>query len=109
MIISGDVNIYPAEIEGVLMAHPAVADIAVFGIPNDDWGEQVHAIIELSADHTQSTETTDSILSHAREHLGGYKIPKAIDYIATMPRDPNGKLKKRLLRDPFWEATGRAI
>jgi long-chain acyl-CoA synthetase len=109
MIISGGVNIYPAEIEGILMAHPAVADIAVFGIPDDDWGEQVHAIIELASGYPSVPQTTESILGHAREHLGGYKIPKGVDYIDTMPRDPNGKLKKRLLRDPFWEATGRAI
>jgi len=109
MIISGGVNIYPAEIEGVLVGHPAVADAAVFGIPDDEMGEQVKAAVELVDGVTASDELAAELIAHVREHLAGYKAPKTIDFEETLPRHPTGKLYKRLLRDPYWEGTGRTI
>ena len=109
MIISGGVNIYPAEIEGVIATHPAVNDVAVFGIPHEEFGEEVKAAITLAAGHSESNELTDNILAFCREQLAGYKTPKSIDYIAEMPRHETGKLYKRLLKDAYWEGTGRSI
>jgi long-chain acyl-CoA synthetase len=108
MIISGGVNIYPAEIEGVLIEHPNVADVAVFGVPDDDWGEQVKAVIEpMGAE--PGPALAQAILEWTRDRLGGYKRPRSIDFVEELPREPNGKLKKRLLRDPYWEGRDRAI
>ena len=109
MIISGGVNIYPAEIEGVLVSHPAVRDAAVFGIPNDEFGEEVKAAIELADGYTPSEELKAEILGHVRTLLAGYKVPRSIDIEAALPRQPTGKLYKRLLRDRYWEGVGRSI
>ncbi|MEU3215187.1 acyl-CoA synthetase [Streptomyces sp. NPDC006971] len=109
MIISGGVNIYPAEIEGALLAHPAVADAAVFGIPHPDWGEAVKAVVEPAPGHEPGDALAAGILLHCEQRLAGYKIPRSIDFIAAMPRDPNGKLYKRRLRDPYWEGRPRAV
>ena len=109
MIISGGVNIYPAEIESTLITHPKVGDVAVFGIPHEDWGEEVKAVIEPIAGVEGSEALTHEILSWAADKLAKYKTPRSIDYIAEMPRDPNGKLYKRRLRDPYWEGRERAI
>jgi long-chain acyl-CoA synthetase len=107
MIISGGVNIYPAEIEAALIGHPSVLDVAVFGVPDDDWGEQVKAVIEPKGPVTDGL--ADEILAWARERIAKYKCPRSIDFVEALPRDPNGKLKKRLLRDPYWEGRERAI
>jgi long-chain acyl-CoA synthetase len=109
MIISGGVNIYPAEIESVLVTHPAVADAAVFGIPHDEMGEEVKAAVELVADATPSEALAAELIQHVRTHLAGYKAPRSIDFEAALPRHPTGKLYKRLLRDRYWEGTGRRI
>ena len=109
MIISGGVNIYPAEIEGVLVTHPAVRDAAVFGIPNDDFGEEVKAAVELNDDVEVTPELIESLLLHCRSTLAGYKVPRSIDIESALPRQPTGKLYKRLLRDRYWEGTGRTI
>ena len=106
MIISGGVNIYPAEIEGALMGHPDVMDIAVFGIPDDDWGEQVKAVVEL---RDGATGDEAAMRAWAKERIASYKVPKTIDFVDKLPREDNGKLKKRLLRDPYWEGRDRAI
>jgi len=108
MIISGGVNIYPAEIESVFITHPNVADVAVFGVPDADWGERVHAVIEPQGVSVEAADG-EAIVAWARERLARYKCPRTVDFIAEMPRDPNGKLSKRKLRDPFWTDTGRAI
>ncbi|MEV5973071.1 acyl-CoA synthetase [Streptomyces sp. NPDC051921] len=109
MIISGGVNIYPAEIEAALLAHPAVADAAAFGIPHADWGEEVKAVVEAAEGHTPGPELAAAVLAHCETHLAGYKRPKSVDFIAHMPRDPNGKLYKRRLRDPYWEGRDRPL
>ena len=105
MIISGGVNIYPAEIEAALVMHPRVLDVAVFGIPDDDWGEQVKAVVEVSGDPEPGLD--EAILAWVREQIAGYKVPRTLDFTDALPREPNGKLKKRLLRDPYWD--GRQI
>jgi len=102
MIISGGVNIYPAEIEGVLITHPAVRDVAVFGIPDEEFGEQVKAAVELCDGFQPSDALAAELAEHARASLAGYKAPKTIDFVEAMPRTPTGKLYKRLLRDPYW-------
>jgi long-chain acyl-CoA synthetase len=109
MIISGGVNIYPAEIEQVLVEHPAVADAGVFGIPDDEWGESVKAAVELVDGVAASDELESEILAFAREHLAGYKVPRTIDFEDELPRHPTGKLYTRLLRDRYWAGTDRSI
>ena len=109
MIISGGVNIYPAEIEGVLAAHPAVADAAVFGIPNDEMGEAVKAAIELTPGVGPSDELAAELVAFVRERLAGYKAPRSIDFVDQLPRNPTGKLYKRMFRDPYWEGLERRI
>jgi long-chain acyl-CoA synthetase len=109
MIISGGVNIYPAEIESVLVTHPAVADAAVFGIPNEEFGEEVKAAVELAPGFVASDALAEELIAHARTHLAGYKAPRSIDFETALPRHPTGKLYKRLLRDPYWKDAGRSI
>jgi long-chain acyl-CoA synthetase len=109
MIISGGVNIYPAEIEGVLVTHPAVRDAAVFGVPNDEFGEEVKAAVELADDVIASPELLADVTQFCRERLAGYKVPRSIDVVDALPRHPTGKLYKRLLRDPYWVDAGRSI
>jgi long-chain acyl-CoA synthetase len=109
MIISGGVNIYPAEIESALLTHPKVADAAVFGIPHAEWGEEVKAVVQPVDGAAPGDALTAEILSFLKDKLAKYKTPRSIDYIEEMPRDPNGKLYKRKLRDPYWEGRARAI
>lgn len=109
MIISGGVNIYPAEVEGVLVGHPSVADAAVFGVPDDEMGEQVKAAVELMDGVEPSDELALELIEHTRAHLAGYKAPRTIDFEEHLPRHPTGKLYKRLLRDPYWQGAERQI
>ena len=92
MIISGGVNIYPAEVEQVLQEHPAVADVAVFGVPDDEWGESVKAAVELAEGHTASEALADEILAFGRERMAKYKLPRSIDFEDELPRHDSGKL-----------------
>ena len=109
MIISGGVNIYPAEIEGVLVSHDAIADAAVFGVPNEEFGEEVKASVELSPDVEASEQLAEDIREYCREHLAGYKVPRSVDFEESLPRHPTGKLYKRILRDRYWEGHERRI
>jgi long-chain acyl-CoA synthetase len=102
MIISGGVNIYPVEIEQVLIEHPAVVDVAVFGIPDDEWGEQVKAAVELAGGYDPSPELEAELIDFARQHLAGFKVPRSVDFEDELPRHPTGKLYTRLLRDRYW-------
>ncbi|OBH40606.1 acyl-CoA synthetase [Mycobacterium mantenii] len=102
MIISGGVNIYPQETENVLIAHPLVADVAVIGVPDDDMGESVKAVVQL-VDHAEPSEDLAArLLDYCRPELATYKCPRTVDFVDELPRDPNGKLYKRLLRDRYW-------
>ena len=109
MIISGGANIYPAEIEGEIIMHPQVADVAVFGIPDEEWGESVAAVVQPEAGAAPGPELSASILASLDGRLARMKWPKRIDFIEQMPRDPSGKLLKRRLRDPHWQDRGTAI
>ena len=109
MIISGGVNIYPSEVEADLLKHPKVADAAVFGIPHEDWGEEVKAVIEPAPGVEPGPALADDILAYCAANMAKYKCPRSVDFVASMPRDPNGKLYKRKLRDPYWAGRERAI
>ncbi len=106
MIISGGVNIYPAEVEAVLDAHPAVMDAAVIGVPDEEWGESVKAVVQL---RPGSDATADELIVFCGERLAGYKKPRSVDFLDELPRDAAGKLLKRKLRDVYWAGAGRAI
>ena len=107
MIISGGVNIYPQAIEDALILHPKVGDVAVFGVPNEEMGEEVKAVVEPAPGVAPDEELAAELLAFAREHLAHYMAPRSVDFIEEMPRLPTGKLYKRLLKDKYW--TGRAI
>lgn len=102
MIISGGVNIYPAEIESEMTRHEAVRDVAVFGIPHKDWGEEVKAVVELAEGYAESEELKAQILADLAGRLARFKLPRSIDVVDELPRQANGKLMKRTLKDPYW-------
>jgi len=103
MIISGGANVYPAEVEQVLYRHPQVLDVAVIGVPDDEMGESVKAIVELRAGESA---TADELIAFCRRDLAHYKCPKTVDFVAELPREPQGKVLKRQLRERYW--AGRA-
>jgi long-chain acyl-CoA synthetase len=109
MIISGGTNIYPAEIENEILVHPKVADVAVFGVPDDEWGEQIKAVVEPAEGVAAGPDLAAEIIQSLDGRIARMKWPKSIDFIETMPREPNGKLLKRKLRDPYWKDRGSAI
>lgn len=102
MIISGGVNIYPQEIEDAMTMHPKIADIAVIGVPNEEMGEEVKAIVELADGIEPGPEVEQELLDYAREHIAHYKCPRSVDFEPELPRLPTGKLYKRLLKDRYW-------
>lgn len=104
MIVSGGENVYPAEVEAVLRRHPAIADVAVIGVPDDRWGEAVKAVVVASGEMR-----TDDVIAWARGQLAGYKLPKSIDVLDALPRNAGGKVLRRELRAPYWEGRERAI
>ena len=101
LIISGGVNIYPAEVDAVLLTHPAVGDAGTIGIPNDEWGEEVKAVIELKEGVDGTPELAAEILAFAKERLASFKCPRTIDFVAELPRHDNGKLYRRKLRELY--------
>ncbi|MFC7107774.1 hypothetical protein ACFQQB_49740 [Nonomuraea rubra] len=105
MIISGGVNIYPQEAENVLSVHPKVADVAVFGVPDEEMGEQVKAVVEPVSMAEAGPALEAELIAYCREQLAHYKCPKSVDFRAELPRHPTGKLYKRLLRDEYWPRT----
>ncbi len=106
MIISGGVNIYPAEIEAVLSAHPAVLDVAVIGVPDNQWGESVKAVVALQPGKSASS---GELIAFCSERLADYKKPRTMDFVEELPRNPAGKLLKNKIREPYWAGTGRRI
>ena len=106
MIISGGENIYPAEIERVLAEHPSVADVTVVGVPDEKWGEVPRAVVVATAGHTADPA---ELLAHCRTQLAGYKCPKAVDVVATLPRNATGKVLKKDVRAPYWADRDRNL
>jgi long-chain acyl-CoA synthetase len=106
MIVSGGENVYPAEIENVLMSHPAVADAAVIGVPSERWGETVKAIV---VDAPGAAATDAELIAWCRERLAAYKCPTSVDRIAALPRNPSGKILKTELREPYWKGRQRRV
>jgi fatty-acyl-CoA synthase/long-chain acyl-CoA synthetase len=106
MIISGGMNIYPAEIEAALERHPAVQEVAVFGIPSEEWGETVHAVVVVRTGQTLAPET---LMRFGREHLASYKVPRSISFAGELPKTESGKVLKRSLREPFWQGHTRRV
>ena len=112
MIISGGVNIYPQEAENVLVTHPKVVDVAVFGVPNDDFGEEVKAVVQpvtMPSSAEEADALAKELVAYCRSQLADVKCPRSIDFRAELPRHPTGKLYKRLLKDEYWAAAGRSI
>ena len=109
MIITGGVNVYPAEVEALLLGHPAVHDVAVIGIPDADWGEQIKAVVQLKAGLEPTAELGDAILAYCKEHLAAYKCPRTVDFRDDLPRTEAGKLYKRRIRDEYWAELGRSL
>ena len=101
MIISGGVNIYPQEAENVLVTHPKVVDVAVFGVPDDEYGEQVKAVVEPAAGVEPGPALERELIEHCRTHLATYKLPRSIDFMREMPREQTGKLRTGLLRQSY--------
>ncbi|MEE9417551.1 MAG: AMP-binding protein [Acidimicrobiales bacterium] len=109
MIISGGVNIYPAEIESVLGGHPLVGDVAVIGVPNLEYGEAVKAVVVANDSAGADDQLAENLASYCRESLAGYKCPRSFDFVDELPRTGTGKVKKRLLREPYWADHERSI
>ena len=106
MIITGGVNVYPQEAENVLALHPKVNDVAVFGVPNDDFGEEVKAVVEPVSMDDAGPDLERELIAYCKEHLADVKCPRSVDFRAELPRHPTGKLYKRLLKDEYWAAAG---
>jgi acyl-CoA synthetase (AMP-forming)/AMP-acid ligase II len=112
MIIAGGVNVYPQEAENVLVTHPKVIDVAVIGVPNDEFGEEVKAIVQpvtMPASGDEATALAKELMTFCRSQLTDVKCPRSIDFREELPRHPTGKLYKRLLKDEYWKAAGRSI
>ena len=106
MIVSGGENVYPAEVENALVNHPAVADVAVIGVPDERWGEAVKAIVVLRPGASASAE---EVVGYARARIAGFKLPKSVDFAEALPRNPSGKILRRLLREPYWAGRKRSV
>jgi long-chain acyl-CoA synthetase len=102
LIISGGVNIYPAEVDAVLVMHDAVADVATVGVPNEEWGEEVKSVVQLAAGHESTEALADELVQFARSHLAHFKCPRSVDFDEALPRHDTGKIYRRLVRDRYW-------
>jgi acyl-CoA synthetase (AMP-forming)/AMP-acid ligase II len=106
MIISGGENIYSVQVEEAINQHPAVLECAVFGVPDEEWGESVKAVVVLKPG-TEATE--QDIIDEAKKHLAGYQKPRSVDFVSALPKAPTGKILKRELRGPYWADHDRGV
>ncbi len=106
MIVSGGENVYPAEVENVLMGHPAIADVAVIGVPHERWGETAKAIVVVEPG---AELDPDDVIAYARERLARFKCPTSIEIVDSLPRNPSGKILKKDLRAPYWAGRERQV
>jgi len=106
MIVTGSENVYPAEVEASLAAHPDIVEIAVIGVPDDRWGEKVKAV---AVRRSGSSLSELELLTWAGERLAGYKRPRSVDFVEKLPRNASGKILKRALREPYWQGRDRAV
>ena len=102
MIISGGVNIYPQEAENALIAHPKVTDVAVFGVPNAEFGEEVKAVVQPVDMALAGPELEAELIAFAKQKISSIKCPRSVDFLSELPRHPTGKLYKRILKDQYW-------
>ena len=109
VIISGGVNIYPAEIEAVIVTHPDVLDVAVIGVPDSEFGESITAVVQLVDGLDWTDDLESALITLCRQRLAGFKCPRSFDHVEELPRNAAGKLQKRLIRAPYWKGTGRRI
>ncbi len=108
-IVSGGVNIYPAEVEAVLLQHPAVRDVAVVGAPNEEWGEEVRAVVELQDPTLAGPALATELIEFCQGHIARFKWPRVVDFVESLARDPNGKLRKGVIRARYWPDADRRI
>ena len=106
MIITGGENVYSVEVENALASHPAVADAGVIGVPDETWGERVHAVVVLRAG---SRATPEELQAHCRTLIGGDKVPKTVELTDALPRTASGKIQKSALREPYWRGRSRKV
>ncbi len=106
MIVSGGENVYPRQIEDVLFEHPCVADVAVIGVPDENWGESVKAVVVL---REGDSVTAEEIMEFCRGRLAGYKRPRSVDFVAALPRNASGKILKKDLREKYWAGHTRRV
>jgi len=106
MIISGAENIYPAEVESAMFGHPAIADVAIIGVPDDRWGEAVKAVVVLKPGQ-EANEA--ELLAFTRSRIAAFKVPKSVNFVDALPRNPSGKVLKRTLREPYWAGKDRNV
>jgi long-chain acyl-CoA synthetase len=106
MIISGGVNIYPQEVENCLATHPKVDDVAVIGVPHEEMGEEVKAVVQPAIGFAPGPALAEELIAYVREQIAHYKAPRSVDFVEQLPRQANGKIYKRLLRDRYWQGRG---
>jgi long-chain acyl-CoA synthetase len=106
MVVSGGENIYPRVVEEVLFKHPAIAEVAVIGVPDEQWGETLKAIVVF---RQGMTATEEEIIEFCRGKLGGFERPRSVDFVDALPRTPSGKVLKRILREPYWAGRSRRV
>ena len=109
MIVSGAENVYPAEVENVLMGHPGIADVAVIGVPDEKWGETAKAIVVRAGNDEGTTLTEREVIDFARERLAKFKCPTTVEWVEVLPRNPSGKVLKKDLREPYWAGRSRNV